>query len=121
MNELQHIIKVNDGLMKKDDLKHSFPNVYNNFESQDFKFHHSPSIIKVDRYLESVFNYSINIDALEENEDLFIPRVTVHKIDPRQTFTLRYHKSVSIKKAKNISTSMALNHLENELRLMKTN
>lgn len=113
------IIKVNDGLMKKDDLKLFFPNIYKNFESQDLNFHHSPGSIKVDRYLESVFNYSINVDAIEGNEDLFIPRITIHKIDPSQTFTLRYYMAVSMKKAKNISTSMALNHLEDELRLIK--
>lgn len=120
MIEIEDIIKVKDGLMKKDNLKLSFPNVYKNFECQDLNFHHSPGSIKVDRYLESVFNYSINVDALEANEDLFIPRVTFHKDDPSKTYTFFYNKAVSIKKAKNIATSLALTQLEYDLRRMKT-
>lgn len=120
MIEIENIINVKDGLVSSIELERFFPIVHNKIVQEHPEFHYSRRLIKIDRFMESIYNYSINTDALEANDDLFIPRVTFHKADPSKTYTIYYNKAVSIKKAKNISTSMALKHLEDELRLIKT-
>lgn len=120
MIEIEKIIKVKEGLVNSIELERFFPIVHKKLVQEHPEFHYSRSLIKIDRYMESIYDYSINIDPLEANEDLFLPRVTFHKADPSKTYTIFYDRAFSIKKAKNIATSLALTRLEDDLRRMKT-
>ena len=79
------------------------------------KYYDNPDEIKINSFLESEFGYSICIDTIDGDEDIYIPRVTFHNSDPKKTFKTSYPVPLEFEFAKAKATFIALQHLESRL------